>query len=106
MKADARWARPAAGSGFDLYRVPEVDGVEDGAILVFDVDAVSADEMPGLLDRLGRGEPHLSMGELASRFEVVEVQALGIGRVDIVMEVEEIEGHDAATLPGRVRSTA
>ncbi len=57
-------------SALDLHRIPEMNGVENRALLVFNVDAMVGDEMSLVLDCFRRREASIVQGDHARLIEV------------------------------------
>ena len=81
------------GLGVDLYSVPEVNRVEDNAVLVFDVDAVAANDVSDVLHRLARRETSILQGHATRLCNVEELNAIRIRHVQIVVEMEKEPRH-------------
>ena len=75
-----------------------MDGVEDIAVAVRDVDAMIEHDASGLLDRLARRKARIMQGDRPSSGEIGEFDAFLIDCVDIVMEMKEVSRHIGGAL--------
>lgn len=88
----------------DLHRIAEIDRVEHLPVLVLYVDAMVANDMAFVFNRLSSGEPHILAGPQPCGRQVGQVSAFGIRGVHVIVEVEEVSGHGPLAPPYCVRS--
>lgn len=78
--------------------------MEDRAVLIFNVDAVVTNYVSHVHNRLSGRETGIVQGDGSRFFEIAQLNAVGVGRIHIVVEMEIVSRHLAVAVARDLRS--